>query len=459
MIYTQEKERESRFLFALKISFPFLIVSLVWIFRIVDDADFGGDEIIIFSILSFVYVYFNLFLIYKGFQNNTIDLESGAFLRSEILDKIKKTIANDEENSNIVYLYIKNIDDIKERYGYEISSKILKEFVKRVYDFFEVNKFKNLPIGTFDSGKFLIIIDCSTPKLEHLLRVFGRKIAKDGINNIEIKTEFTTLNSSYSKELNIFLNRLFYSRNSNIKVDMLEDIDRIVYDCVENQKFDFRLQKIKSLSKNRQDIYNLSFKLISSELGNLSKSKVREIINKTGNELNFEIKIVNFFSKSVNFDAIVNKIMIEVSPVILRNKEFKNSILEMVKEQKLQPQKIIFTFFEDKAYDEMVRFKEILFEYKKLGFNFGLDKFLGKNAGLEYFKHLPIDYVIFDVNINKSMGDKKIASLLQNVVKTCNELEIGSVIRFVENAEFLQKIQEIDINYAQGFYISKPYKI
>lgn len=458
MIYTQEKERENRFLFALKLSFPFLIVSLVWIFRIVDDAEFGGDEIILFSILSFVYVYFNLFLIYKGFQNNMIDLESGAFLRGEILDKISKSLQS-EDKENIVYLYIKNIDDIKERYGYEISSTILKEFVKSIYEFFESYKFKNIPIGTFDSGKFLFIIDCETPKLEHLLRVFGKKIIKEGISNIEIKTDFTTLPNSYNKDLTIFLNRLFHSKTSVAKIDILKDIDKIIYDCVENQRFDFRLQKIKALSQDKQDIYNLSFKLISNELGNLSKSKVREIINKTGNELNFEIKFLSAFARNVNFSALANKIITEVSPVILRNQEFRASIEEMIKEQNLEANKIVFAFSEDKAYEEMRRFEEILLDYKKLGFSFALDKFLGKNASFEYFKYLPVDYVIFDVNVNKNINDEKIFILLENIVKTCNQLDISTIIRFVENVEFLEKIKKINIKYAQGFYIAKPYKI
>jgi len=94
---------------------------------------------------------------------------------------------------------------------------------------------------------------------------------------------------------------------------------------------------------------------------------------------------------------------------------------------------------------------------KIIGCQFSLDDFGTGLSSYSYLRNLPVDFVKFDgvfvKDIANNPGDYA-------VVRSINEIGhyMGkkTIAEYVENEEVLQRLQEIGVDYAQGYQIAKP---
>ena len=119
--------------------------------------------------------------------------------------------------------------------------------------------------------------------------------------------------------------------------------------------------------------------------------------------------------------------------------------------------KVCFEITETTAVASLAAAADFITEMKTLGFRFALDDFGSGLASYRYLKNLPVDYVKIDGSFVKD--------IIENIsdyamVKSINELGhmMGkkTVAEYVENKAILDKLGEIGVDYAQGYYIEKP---
>jgi EAL domain-containing protein (putative c-di-GMP-specific phosphodiesterase class I) len=91
------------------------------------------------------------------------------------------------------------------------------------------------------------------------------------------------------------------------------------------------------------------------------------------------------------------------------------------------------------------------------GFMFALDDFGTGLSSYEYLKELPVDKLKIDGVFIKDIDKDPIK---QAMVKTINEIGhvmvLETIAEFVETKSILDMLKEIQVDYAQGYYISKP---
>ena len=147
---------------------------------------------------------------------------------------------------------------------------------------------------------------------------------------------------------------------------------------------------------------------------------------------------------------------IEISPVTLRNLNFKRYLLTLFERQKILPHRFILEITEKKSYENMHRFREIIESYQEVGFKIALGNFGGNNCGFEYLKYLPINLVKFDIEFTKKIDDSRYQHLLGHYIELIQMLHIQSMVKFVDKEALLHKIKEFKPDFIQGFCISKP---
>ncbi|MSN96249.1 EAL domain-containing protein [Campylobacter sp. FMV-PI01] len=457
-LFSEKKEREQRFMLSLKIAFPFILVLIILAKIIFNNEIYSFQDTILFIILVACYVYYVIYLIYFCFKTTILDSVTNVFTREEIIKILNKEIKKNS-NKNIVLINISNIQDINFRYSFKNGDIILKKIIDKLSIFFEEQNFKNLPIGRYSCGTFLFLIDCKISKLNHLLKIFERNLSNNGINNIEIKIDFATVNIKYDKKWENIINFLFYKilykDEENIKNLKLDILDEIICNAIDNSKFDLKIQTIKSL-KNDEDLLNLTINFSSKKIGNITKSKLLEVIHRNNYGIKYNLNMIKFISKNFDFENFNSRVFIEILPISLRNQEFKNEIYRMATNNLIDPNKIVFEFFETEIYDEINRFSEIIEQLKNYGFKIAINQFLGKNASFEYFKYINFDYVIYDLEINKNYNNKKIKKIFYMFNKNLKIFNIKTVIRFVDKIDFLNDLKNSDVDFVQGFCIDKP---
>lgn len=455
-LFSEFSEREKRFILSLEISFPFVLVLALFAY-LLNRINFEWQDRILLVILALCYIYYVIYLVYYAFNSTILDDKSNAFNRAEILKIISKDMK--KSNQNIVLVNMANLQDISQRYGYKNGDMIIRNFILQFNDFFEKNGFSKVKIGRYFGANFLFITDCKISQLEHLLKNFERQVVNKGIDNIEVKMKFASVEASYDDNLENIINYLFLKLNKN---DETEDIlransdDNLICYAIDQSSFEIRVQESKSINGKFESFYSTIVKLISQDLGSISKNKVLSVASENNYEMKYDLQVIKYIAKNIGFDNLDRKIMIEISPVSLRNVNFYSQIQNLIATKEIDPKKIIFEIYEESPCQEINRFNEIIIQFKNLGFSFAINKFGSNNAGMEYLKFLSIDYVIFDIEFNKNFDDEKVKTYYLQLGKTAKMFGIKSIVRFVDKEKFYLDLKQSDIDYVQGFIIDKP---
>ncbi|MGE0267625.1 MAG: EAL domain-containing protein [Candidatus Omnitrophota bacterium] len=109
---------------------------------------------------------------------------------------------------------------------------------------------------------------------------------------------------------------------------------------------------------------------------------------------------------------------------------------------------------------EVANFKEFytqLGRFREHGFKFAVDDVGGGYASLESIVETKPEVVKIDRHIiNNLENDPYKRSIVKFVVAFCKENNIFSIAEGIETKENLQKIMELGVDAAQGYYLSKP---
>ena len=459
MLYSESKERENRFKLALKISIPFLFILALILIYITKVYKSSFDIFVLFTILIPIYIYYIFYLIYSGFKSTLIDSTTKTFTRKEIYERIA-SIKKENFNSCVIMIRVDNIIDINDRYGISNADNILKIFVKKLDNFFKNYNFNDIMIGRYSGGNFLVLTKGRKKELTHLLTIFSKELKNIGINDIEIKTKFALIESDYDKNVDNIVKKLLSiideSKDTTVPNIKPNEFEKIICSAIDKEKLIFKFQPSIDKNKNIKLIEVLT-KIYSKNEGMLSRSQIQRVVNHVGYETVFDKKILKVLLNELeNIDLKDRLFCIKISPVSLRNSEFRQYLTQLFYKSRLKPENFVLEFCEKSAYTEIRRFKEILNQYKKLGFKIGLNNFGGNNCSLEYIKYLPIDIVKFDIEFTKNLEDDRYEKILIAYKKLLNELDIEVMIKFIDKNQIFDKIKIFDFDYIQGFVISKP---
>jgi EAL domain-containing protein (putative c-di-GMP-specific phosphodiesterase class I) len=123
----------------------------------------------------------------------------------------------------------------------------------------------------------------------------------------------------------------------------------------------------------------------------------------------------------------------------------------------LDPCNLICEITETAVMIDFARALEFVSALKELGCDLALDDFGTGFGSFTYLKHLPARYLKIDMefvrDINEDPTDREI---VRSIVGIAHTLGKETIAEGVENADVQQTLRELDVDYAQGFYIGSP---
>ena len=148
---------------------------------------------------------------------------------------------------------------------------------------------------------------------------------------------------------------------------------------------------------------------------------------------------------------------LNLSGVSFGDNELLENMKKFFKKYKADPRKFIFEVTETAAMRDIDQARSFVKELKKLGSKFALDDFGVGFSSFFYIKHLEVDYIKIDGSYIKNLDTSKEDRLfVKSLVDLATGLNIQTVAEFVENKEILDELEKMNVNYVQGYYLSKP---
>lgn len=149
--------------------------------------------------------------------------------------------------------------------------------------------------------------------------------------------------------------------------------------------------------------------------------------------------------------------MINLSGASLNDDAFLEFIEEKLYEFQIAPQKLCFEITETIAISNLAKTTHLIYRLKEMGCYFALDDFGSGMSSFGYLKNLPVDFLKIDGMFIKDIAKNQVArEIVEAINRVAHVMDIKTIAEYVEDEVTYQHLQQLDIDFAQGFGILKP---
>lgn len=387
-------------------------------------------------------------------------------------DKLKKDI-NETDDILMAFFDIDNFLAFNDLFGDDIGDEILVELSNKLKAHFSSNKYS---IYKLDIDKYVVVSinsDENIREFYEFVRLFIRNIENQPLNikGYEIDINLTV---GISREKGILTYKyaqraMRYARTKFKKIMIYDDSFNIQKSFENNIKwlkklrtgfkenrFKAYFQPIVDTKTKKIDKYEALIRYIKEDGTEIGPYSFLDIAKKTKQYSNIIKVVLNDALKLIKESN--KKVSINISYLDISNNKIISFISRFLKRQKLEHTRLLsFEILESEEITDFKEVSEFINEVKKFDCTVGIDDFGTGYSNFHLLSELKIDFIKIDSSLIKNIHTSK---NLYNIVKTISniakDLNIETIAEFVENKEIYNKVKELNIDYSQGYYFSKP---
>lgn len=148
---------------------------------------------------------------------------------------------------------------------------------------------------------------------------------------------------------------------------------------------------------------------------------------------------------------------VNLSGASINDKSFPEFLKKLLTRYELPHGLLCFEITETTAISNLNKAAELMHELKGMGYRFALDDFGTGMSSFAYLKYLPVDYLkIAGMFVKDMAGDAMDAAIVEAINRISHILGMQTVAESVEDAQTLERVKALKIDFAQGYYISEP---
>ena len=399
---------------------------------------------------------------------------------------------NKDEKFAMISMDITKFKVINELFGYNRANKILKD----VYSIVKRNLTKGsvcerdfaatyVILYKYEKGEFIkkYFIDKILNEIEkyneevmsHLVPEYAAKVQTKlalsfGIylvNDTSLPVAQMCDRASIAKRnikddvINIYR---FYDDGLRAKILQDKAVEDEMYTALEKNQFQMYLQPKINLQTMELDGAEALVRWVHSLRGIVPPIDFIPIFEKNGFIIELDKCIwkqaCEFLSHRKKQNLSLFPISVNVSRLHLNNDAFIDELLNLIKMYDIEPELLELELTESACLDNEKHFSEIMYKLKSYGFKISMDDFGVGYSSLNMLRHLPVDVLKLDRGfITDTIGNQKGETVIKNVLKMAEELNMKTVAEGVETAEQVAFLKQYGCKVAQGFLYGRPMSI
>jgi diguanylate cyclase (GGDEF)-like protein len=148
---------------------------------------------------------------------------------------------------------------------------------------------------------------------------------------------------------------------------------------------------------------------------------------------------------------------VNLSGQSLDEPDFLPFVLDEIRQAGISPAMVCFEITERVAIHNLELAQKFIGTLKNLGCSFSLDDFGTGVSSFGYLKSLPVDYLKIDGSFIKEIASDEVAeAMVRSVTQVGHLMGVQVIAEYVENAQIIQILRDIGVDFGQGYGISKP---
>jgi diguanylate cyclase (GGDEF)-like protein/PAS domain S-box-containing protein len=150
-------------------------------------------------------------------------------------------------------------------------------------------------------------------------------------------------------------------------------------------------------------------------------------------------------------------VSINISSKHFKHADFVNQMKDILDETKLTPQHLALEITETVMMDNTDDMIVLLSQLKDLGIKIHIDDFGTGYSSLSYLQRFPINTLKIDRSfIWRLSGNGKDTEIVQSIISMAHNMKMQVIAEGVELAENLKTLENLQCEYAQGYFFSHP---
>ena len=372
------------------------------------------------------------------------------------------------------FLMIINIDSFQEMndlYGDDAGDKLLKEFamflqrhMPREENLYRLHadEFAYLCRGSVDIKEFLTFAELISEKISKEIFFLGleQEISLSATIGMSYGTEMLLVNADTALVVAKKKKKHFLLYDESMAMSKIYEKNvtwtKKLKVAIDEDRVEPLFQPIVDVKTQKTVKYESLMRIVDEDGSYIAPIHFLELAkkNKLYHQLT-KIMIEKTFDKFRNSSYLVS---INISVEDILNRDIHNLILEKLSSYGMGD-RVVFELIESEGienFDEVIKF---INEVKSFNAKVSIDDFGTGYSNFEYLMKLKVDYIKIDGSMIKNIDTNKDSELItQTIVDFAKKMKIKTVAEFVYSKNVFDKVAELDVDFAQGYYFGKPSK-
>lgn len=231
-------------------------------------------------------------------------------------------------------------------------------------------------------------------------------------------------------------------------------------DAFSSERLQLFFQPILNIKNNTISHYEALIRMFDADGGIIPPNKFIHVAEKTGQIKELDKKVFTLACRAIKRFGKDKKnitLSVNLSARSVEDEDFIYFVESTIEEFDIDRSRFIFELTETSALRDVFKASKMINEFQSRGYQFALDDFGVGFASWYYLRELRVDFVKIDGSFVKNLSSNNEDRLF---VKAIHDVSSGlnkkTIAEFVEDAESLDLLSSLGVNYAQGYFIGKP---
>lgn len=238
------------------------------------------------------------------------------------------------------------------------------------------------------------------------------------------------------------------------------EIDSIISNAIAGKRFQMYYQPIYSVREKRFLSAEALIRLQDEKYGFISPELFITAAEKNGTILqigDFVLdEVCGFLARCEKEGLPIQYIEINLSMNQCMQNDLKEKVLYYMQKYHLKPEQINLEITETAANTAQETVEENIQNLTKEGIYFSLDDYGTGYSNISRIMALPFRIIKLDKSLADKVDESRMKIMLKNTIHMLKEIGMEIVVEGVETKETLQQFTELECDYIQGYYFSKP---
>lgn len=150
-------------------------------------------------------------------------------------------------------------------------------------------------------------------------------------------------------------------------------------------------------------------------------------------------------------------IAVNISPILIKNREIIETLQSATSIWNVAPERLTLEVTENALMDDTAASHNVLTAIREFGCKVSIDDFGTGYSSMAYLKDIPADELKIDRTFVIGMlEDDKDRKIVEHTINIAKSFELSVVAEGIESRAALDLLRELNCDYAQGYFISKP---